>query len=228
MKERPRAARRRRAGALIGAVALAASVLVGCTARPPYVAEGCAPTDRGGRSVARIWDEELLELVRQVVPAPTVHARNLFHLSAAMWDAWAAYDSTADGFFVTEKHRSGDIQVAREAAISYAAYRILLWRYATMADLQTAQEQLDATMASLCYRTDVTTTEGDSPAAVGNRIAAAVLAVGRTDGALEDDRYRDPSYISANDPLEARATDCRSSRQTGRSCGTRCVGALSL
>jgi HEAT repeat protein len=39
-------------------------------------------------------------------------------------------------------------------------------------------------MAALCYPTDVTTTEGDSPAAVGNRIAAAILAATLDDDAL--------------------------------------------
>ena len=58
--------------------------------------------------MARVWDEQPLALIRQVVPAPTVHARNLFHLSAAMWDAWAAYDETADGYFVTEKAEASD------------------------------------------------------------------------------------------------------------------------
>ena len=199
---RRRSTRRLRAGALLGALVVVASLLSGCATRPPHITEACTPADRGDRSVARIWDDALLELIRQVVPAPTVHARNLFHLSAAMWDAWAAYDPTADGYFVTEKPASDDVQGARAAAISYAAYRILLWRYAVVADLATAQEQLDATMASLCYRTDVTTLEGDSPAALGNRIAAAVLEAGRVDGSLEDERYRDPSYAPANDPLE--------------------------
>jgi hypothetical protein len=202
MNPTSRSTRRLRAGALVGAIVVVASLLSGCATRPPYMSEACTPTDRGGKSVARIWDEELLEMIRQVVPAPTVHARNLFHTSAAMWDAWAAYDPKADGYFVTEKQSSGDVKAAREAAISYAAYRVLLWRYAVVADLTTAQEQLDKTMASLCYRTDVTTTEGDSPAALGNRIAAAVLEAGRTDGALEDERYKDPSYKPVNDPLE--------------------------
>lgn len=199
---RPSASRRIRGAALLGIVAVVASTLAGCSTQPPYLAADCTRADQGGKSVARVWDDELLELIRQVVPAPTVHARNLFHVSAAMWDAWAAYDANADGYFVTEKHKAQDVKAAREAAISYAAYRVLLWRYATVADLKTAQEQLDATMASLCYRTDMTAAEGDSPAAVGNRIAAAVLAAGRTDGALEDERYKDPSYTSVNDPLE--------------------------
>ena len=59
--------------------------------------------------MARLWDETLLELIRQVIPAPTVHARNLFHTSAAMWDAWAAYDATADGYLVTEKRTADDV-----------------------------------------------------------------------------------------------------------------------
>ena len=45
---------------------------------------------------------------------------------------------------------SGDVQAARETAISYAAYRILLWRYAQGAGLQTTFDALTATMTSLC------------------------------------------------------------------------------
>ena len=172
-----------------------------CDARFPYVLQGCVRGDLDGHSVARVWDEQLLGLIRQVVPAPTEHARNLFHTSAAMWDAWAAYDPAADGLFVTEKLQAADSQAAREAAISFAAYRILLWRYAGVADLATAKEQLDATMATLCYRTEDTTTEGESPSALGNRIAAAVLEYGRHDGSLEQERYVDDSYRPKNEPM---------------------------
>jgi hypothetical protein len=187
-----------------GLVGLAVSgLLAGCgDTRPPYEADACTRADLAGRSVARVWDDQTLDLIRQVVPAPTVHARNLFHVSVGMWDAWAAYDQSADGYLVTEKLRTQDVRAAREAAMSYAAYRILLWRFGTVSDLATAGEQLDATMASLCYRTDFSSTEGDSPAALGNRIGAAVLEHGRTDGALEEERYKDPTYTPVNDPLE--------------------------
>jgi hypothetical protein len=150
-----------------------------------------------------VWDEALLELIRQVVPAPTVHARNLFHTSAAMWDAWAAYEPGADGFFVTEKAAApdGHVPAAREAAISYAAYRLLLWRYGTVSDLPVTAEQLDAVMASLCYRTDFDAVDGGSPAALGNRIAATVIEFGRDDGSLENERYVDSTYIPVNEPL---------------------------
>jgi hypothetical protein len=165
------------------------------------VTADCTREDLGGRSVARVWDEVLLELIREVVPAPTVHARNLFHVSAAMWDAWAAYDPTAGGYFVTEKVDADDVSAAREAALSYAAYRILLWRYATVSDLATATERLDAVMASLCYRTDVEATDGDSPARFGNHIAEVIIDATADDGARENERYVDNSYRPRNEPM---------------------------
>jgi hypothetical protein len=187
---------------MVAGLVVVAGLVGACDPKPPYVSEACTRGDLGGRSVARVWDDQTLDLIRQVVPAPTVHARNLFHVSAAMWDAWAAYDPTADGYFVTEKLRSKNADAARETAMSYAAYRILLWRFGTVSDLATAGEQLDATMASLCLRTDFASTEGDAPAALGNRIAAAALEYGRSDGALEDERYKDPGYTPFNEPLE--------------------------
>jgi hypothetical protein len=184
---------------------------VAASGQADYLIEGCSRADLGGHSVARVWDDALLELIRQVVPAPTVHARNLFHTSVAMWDAWAAYDPEADGYLVTEKveglggaqmsRPDEDVTAAREAAISYAVYRLLLWRYGTVSDLPVTAEQLDAVMASLCYRTDFESTEGDSPAALGNRIGAALIDYGHDDGALENDRYVDSSFTPVNDPL---------------------------
>jgi hypothetical protein len=188
---------------LVGAAALigVACGLAGCSSGDSYVKDDCEPADRQGRSVARIWDDALLDGIRRDVPAPTVHARNLFHTSAAMWDAWAAYDPAADAYFVREKHEADDVEAAREAAMSYAAYRILLERYALAVGLEETFAELTATMESLCYRIDYTATEGDSPAALGNRIAAAAIAYGRKDGSLELRRYSDPEYTPGNAPL---------------------------
>jgi len=168
---------------------------------PSYAQDDCVRRGMEGRSVPRIWNEVLLDAIRRDTPAPTVHARNLFHTSAAMWDAWAAYDPFADGYFVHEKHEAKNVQAARETAMSFAAYRVLLHRYSTAAGLGETFSQLAATMKSLCYRLDEVSTEGNSPSALGNRVAAAVIAYGRNDGSYERRRYIDTDYRPVNDPL---------------------------
>jgi hypothetical protein len=169
--------------------------------RAAYAIDGCERRPVPARSVARVWDEALLDAIRRDVPAPTVHARNLFHVSAAMWDAWAAYDRKADGYFVDEKLEADDVDAARDAAISYAAYRILLHRYSLAAGLEQTFAELAETMESLCYRFEYTRADGDDPAALGNRIANAVIAFGRDDGSHERQRYADLGYEPANAPL---------------------------
>jgi hypothetical protein len=118
-----------------------------------------------------------------------------------MWDAWAAYDSQAKGWLVREKLEADDVPAARETALSYAAYRLLLHRYSYASGLQETFDELVATLEGLCYRIDFVETEGDSPAALGNRIAAAYIRRGREDGASEQLRYADPTYKAANPPL---------------------------
>jgi hypothetical protein len=80
-------------------------------------------------SIARRWNEQLLDSIRRDIPRPGVHARNLFHVSVAMWDAWAAYDATADGYLHRTRVASPDPQADRTIAISHAAYRVLRHRY---------------------------------------------------------------------------------------------------
>jgi hypothetical protein len=65
-------------------VALSVGV-AGCDIFRPPLAE-----DDRQISVARMWNEVLLEGIRNDFARPTVHARNLWHSSAAMYDAWAA------------------------------------------------------------------------------------------------------------------------------------------
>lgn len=188
---------------IIGLVA----ALTGCSlggggsSSDSYVVPDCRRADLKGHSVARVWDEALLDAIRRDTPAPTVHARNLFHTSVAMWDAWAAYDPTAEGYFIKEKLQADDVEAARDTAMSYAAYRLLLHRYSIAAGLQETFDELTSTMKSLCYRIDYVSTEGDSPAALGNRIAAKIAAYGRTDGAHEPVRYAPVKYAPVNPPL---------------------------
>ena len=163
--------------------------------------DACVRTADPTKSVARLWDEALLDAIRRDFPAPTVHARNLYHTSAAMWDAWAAYDPFADGVFVTEKMALDDPTEAREASISYAAYRVLTHRYKGAAGGRASTRQFDELMDALCYPTDRKTKKGDSAAALGNRIADSIIKAGLKDGSREQQGYTSSAYKPVNEPL---------------------------
>jgi hypothetical protein len=78
---------------------------------------------------------------------------------------------------------------------------VLLYRYSMASGLQATFDELADTMQSLCYRIDYVDTDGDSPAALGNRIAATVIERGRQDGSDEERRYIDTDYRPVNPPL---------------------------
>ncbi len=155
-------------------------------------------------SIARRWNEQLLNAIRRDVPRPTVHARNLFHTSLAMWDAWATYDDTAVGYVSTDKidlDDADDIQAAREEAISYAAYRVLTYRYENAVGGAASVECLGRFMEELGFDPEDTDATGDAPHEVGNRIGEAVIETFADDGCNEENDYADPDEYSPDNPL---------------------------
>ena len=157
-------------------------------------------------SIARIWDEEILSAIRIDLPNPPVHARNLFHLSAAMYDAWAVYDPVAVGYLYRGKHSGPDIAAARREAISYAAYRILSERYALSRNPSNTLAALDSRMAALGYNQSNHTLDLTSPAGIGNQVAAIVSGYFLNDGSLQTQAYKDlpvaqGGYAAINPPL---------------------------
>ncbi|GAB5562400.1 MAG: hypothetical protein SynsKO_40470 [Synoicihabitans sp.] len=161
--------------------------------------------DPAQQSVARWWNEFLLDAIREDFPDPTVHSRNLFHTSAAMWDAYWAYQpggwNQASALF--QQETPGDIsEAAQREAISHAAFTVLSARYAESPGKDRSQFGFRWLMQQLGYDADNTTISGNSPAAVGNRIGAAVLAAGLLDGSNEANNYADTSgYVARNNPL---------------------------
>lgn len=193
-------------------------VLLSLAVVPAVFAAGQNPQQPPAPSAARLWNEQLLEAIRIDLPKPPVHARNLFHLSVAMWDIWAAYSPLATGYLITEKHTAPDVEAARAEAISYAAYRLLKYRFPVgyydgpppngrpcHPNAATSQAAFDGQMDALGYDKTFTSTDGPSPAAFGNRVAAAVIAYGQTDGSNEGEPglcYPDDSgYVPVNPEL---------------------------
>jgi len=164
----------------------------------------CGDRPASGQTIAREWDEEILDAIRHDTPRPTVHARNLLHLAAVVWDAWRAYGGGGLPFLTDESHASADPDADRATAISFAAYRLLSHRYALSPNARTTQAHLDARMAAHGFDTSFTSADGEAPAAVGNRIGYAMIAYGRNDGADEDHNYIDPTYTPVNQPLTVK------------------------
>jgi uncharacterized protein DUF6851 len=191
---------------VFGAVLFAGVVVIGATlavTRPWERSAACPPIAAHPTwSVARRWDEALLDAIRRSLPNPPVHARNLFHLSVAMWDAWAAYDPTASGYLFREKPRASNNAAARNEAISYAAYRVLSARFIKAVGADASLSEFADLMDALCLPVATTSIDGDAPAAVGNRVAKTVLDYGRADGSNEVNGYAaDPAYAPVNPPL---------------------------
>ncbi|HEY2072443.1 MAG TPA: FG-GAP-like repeat-containing protein, partial [Gaiellaceae bacterium] len=154
-----------------------APVPVRVPASASYVVAGCTPATHA-QSVATLWDKTAVAALGAGNATEPVQARNLYDLASVMSQASSS-----------------------NVAVSYAAYRLLLWRASFDANLDRTFALLTARMRSLCYSTDFTSTSGSSPAALGNRIAASAIAAGRNDGSNEALHYADPSYAPTNQPL---------------------------
>lgn len=165
-------------------------------------------------SVARQWNEVLLEGIRNDFARPTVHARNLFHTSVIMYDAWAIYEDLAEPYFLgntlgnytcefTAIAKPANIKAAQEEAMSYAAYRLLKHRFANSPDGDDTFELIDNLFAELGYNPAITSTNYGTnvPAALGNYLAANMIAFGETDGANEQNDYENIYYDPINPPL---------------------------
>lgn len=204
-------------------LALCATVVVAVSAcdgdgMTDWRAAAKATPDARDPSVARLWNEVLLEGIRNDFARPTVHARNLFHVSAAMYDAWAVYAERERTYLVGhEVHgfecplsgfpRGRDIQLAREEAISYAAYRIIRHRFSESPGADYIRDLADTQMELLGFDPSVEATDysDGSAAALGNYIAKCYIEYGLQDGSNEVNGYANTFYTPVNPPIDPSA-----------------------
>ena len=177
------------------------------------------PPPASGRSVARQWNEATLRAIRADLARPTVAARNLFHVSIAMYDAWSAFDGEATPYLLgktvggftcpfTGFPATVDTASAREEAISYAAYRVLHHRFERSPAATSTLPMLDSLMRALGYDPSFTSEDyrNGSAAALGNYIGESVIAYGLQDGANEANGYAYQYYEPVNPPLNVRSS----------------------
>lgn len=170
------------------------------------------------QSIAREWSEALLQTMREDLARPAVQARNIFHLSAAMYDAWAAYDGEAQTYLLGKTTEGvscpckgvpppKDVETARKEAISFAAFRLLTARFAHSPQNTGAVYRFRELMQKYGYDTRDYSIDyaSGSPAALGNYLAHCILQMGAQDGSNEVGNYLTPDYQPTNAPLEVLA-----------------------
>lgn len=186
---------------------LAAAIL---TASPAAAPGALAQDAAAEHSVARLWNEALLQSIREDYARPTVHARNLYHLSVAMYDAWAVYDPVASPVLLGRTVRgftcpmpgvpfATDVQEARKEAISFAAFELLRHRFQRSPGASAAMQRYDDLMDELGY--DPVQEAGSDAGTLGRYIADCLIEFGHQDGANEQNSYENRYYEPVNPPL---------------------------
>lgn len=165
-------------------------------------------------SVARQWNEVLLEAIRKDNARPTVHGRNLFHTSIAMYDSWAIYDQVADPYLLGETLHGftcpysgipapANIEDAREATLSYSCYRLMRHRFANSPGAAISIPLMDSLMLELGYDTAFVSQDysGGSAEALGNHLAQNLIDFGLQDNSNELANYANQFYQPSNNTL---------------------------
>lgn len=186
-------------------------------------------TSSAQHTVARQWSEVLLDAIRNDFARPTVHARNLFHISVAMYDAWAVYDEVATPYMLGKELHGytvpfagikapASIQEAREEAISYAAFRLIRHRFKDAPGRPYIYFIANNLFEELGYDTSFVSVDyiQGSPAALGNYIASQVIQYGLQDGSNEADKYRNQYYEPINNLTNPRWPNVVSLRDPNR------------
>ncbi|HCX20290.1 MAG: hypothetical protein CMB80_32060 [Flammeovirgaceae bacterium] len=166
------------------------------------------------KSIARVWNEALLESIRNDFARPVVHARNLFHISAAMYDSWSIHAGKGHPYFLGETVHGftipfsptifdGTISDNQEKTLSYACYRLIAHRFRFAPGYQEILPMINSIMDSLNYdisyiNSDYTT--GDA-ASLGNYLAEQIIMYGVQDGSNEYQDYNNQYYQAVNEPL---------------------------
>ena len=166
------------------------------------------------QSIARIWNEQLLSAIRLDYARPTVHSRNLFHSSIAMYDSWAIFDETAetyllgktlDGFSCPYNNEINykDKENAVKEIISYAMYRLIEERFRISPGAQLTLYNISQTFEKLGYDKYYESHDYKvSNAALGNYIADCIIRYGHQDGSNELQGYESIFYKPDNIPLD--------------------------
>jgi len=156
------------------------------------------------QSIVARWNEMMLDAIRSGQAKPTSSTYTLYTTSAAIYDAWAAYDENAFGIYSQQVDLLDDpSDAAKEEAISYAAYTALV---TTMPE---DKPRFDAFLESLGYALpEVALFVPESPALLGIAAAQAVFEARADDGSNFANHFEnlgDYAPVNSADPDSPKA-----------------------
>lgn len=154
---------------------LASAALAACggkDAKPP-------PPVPSGANVVIQWNQANLQAIRVTKPGPPMSARQLAIVSTAMYDAWAAYDTLANGTQLGGSLRRPSFESNdgyKSKAISYAAYEALVDQYPSQ------KAAFVTIMQNMGYDPAVVSSDTSTPEGIGHAVASALLSYRHKDG----------------------------------------------
>ncbi|WP_418603536.1 FG-GAP-like repeat-containing protein [Hwangdonia sp.] len=165
-------------------------------------------------SIARIWNEALLEAIRRDYARPTVHARNLFHTSILLYDIWSVYHQQGKPYLLgntvnnftrefMEFIPNESLEASTKKAMSFAAYRLLTHRFQNSPNKEATLARFNLIMEELGYDTNYTSTSylSGNAADFGNYVGQALIHYGLSDNSRESSGYDNSFYQPVNPPM---------------------------
>lgn len=164
-------------------------------------------------NVARDINKILLKAITNDVARPTVHARNLYHLSAMTYDIYAVYYDKETYFLGKEikgyqipfdgKPSISDTLTEMKEAICFASLQFIKHRFQNSPGAGVTFSDIDNYLLSLGYDISNSSTNYISGGAAefGNYVAEQIISYGLQDGSNEANDYANTFYQPTNPPL---------------------------
>ena len=181
--------------------------------------KGSNSSEYNETSISRKWMELLLEAIRNDLARPPVHARNLFHLSSMMYDAFVINQRIKNNLIITpfllnktvnDVNFTFDIpnniedEEYLEKIISFSSYNFIKHRFKNSVGVVETFKKVDSLMVVLDYDKNYKKLDyisGD-PRSIGNYLFNLYRDYGFLDNSNEENDYLSIYYEPTNPPLD--------------------------